>query len=430
MVETAKTSLYLAEAGLEAPWPPFRGTARAQVAIVGGGITGLSCALHLAEAGVGVTLLEAFGPGWGASGRNGGQLNPGLKYDPSEIIARFGAARGGALVRLAWGAVDETATLIRRLGIDCQLTRNGTIRAAQTPADVAAVQKSQRDMAGHGMPVDWLTPEAIARLVGHRHYAGGFLDRRGGQVQPLRYVRGLARAASAAGAVLHENSRVTGIRQIPGGWCLQVNGGTLEAGQVLVATNGYADGLVPGLAQAMVPVFSSILSTPPLPEDLVDAVMPGRQSLYESGLVTVYARVDAGDRLIVGGRGPMAPSAAVTDMGAVARHAQRLWPALTRVGWERAWNGRVAITPDHLPHLHQIGPGFLALYGYNGRGVALAGAMGRVMADHLAGTLPLEEVPLPVTPLQPIRFHRFWKLGVQATIGMARARSALARARG
>ena len=430
MVETAETSLYLAEAGPEAPLPPFRGTARAQVAIIGGGITGLSCALHLAEAGVDVTLLEAYGPGWGASGRNGGQLNPGLKPDPSEILETFGAARGGALVRLAWGAVDETAALIARLGIDCQLVRNGTIRAAQTPADVAAVRKSQQDMAARGMPVDWLEADAIARLVGHRHYAGGFIDRRGGQVQPLRYVRGLARASAAAGAVLHGNSRVTGIAPVAGGWSLQVNDGTLQARQVLVATNGYADGLVPGLARAMVPVFSSILSTPPLPEGLAEAVMPGRQSLYESGLVTVYARVDAGGRLIIGGRGPMAPSSRVADIGAVARHALRLWPGLARVGWERAWNGRVAITPDHLPHLHQIGPGFLALYGYNGRGVALAGALGRVMAAHLAGAIPLEDVPVPVTPLQPIRFHRFWKVGVQATIGMARARAALARARG
>lgn len=432
MDETARSSTYALDMADPPRWSALTGRRRAAVAIIGGGLTGLSTALHLAEAGQDVVLLEAHQPGWGASGRNGGQLNPGLKYDPSEIIAKLGPEAGARAVAFGWSTVQQTAHLIERLGIDCDLRLNGTLRAALRASDVAAVRASQQDMAGHGMPVEWLDAAEMARLTGHTYYRGGFIDRRGGDLDPLRFCHGLARAAEAAGAVIHGDSRALSLTRdgAPLGkaqWRIATAGGELIADKVLVCCNGYADGLIPGLSRAMVPVFSSILATPPLPAALAAQVMPGRQSLYESGLVTVYCRVDAKGRLIIGGRGPMRPTASPARLRAVGDHAHRLWPEIAQLGWQTAWNGRVAVTTDHMPHLHELGEGLLAVYGYNGRGVALATAIGQVLGAHLSGRAEEDALPLPFSPLKPIRFHSFWPIGVHATIAWSRLRASLSK---
>ncbi|MCL4068004.1 FAD-binding oxidoreductase [Pseudomonas sp. GX19020] len=427
MDETARHSIYVQDLKDPPHWPALSGARRTTVAVIGGGITGLSTALHLAEAGTAVVLLEAHQPGWGASGRNGGQLNPGLKYDPSQMIAKLGPEAGQRLVAFAWSSVQQTAHLINRLGIDCDLRLNGTLRAAARAADVAGVRASQQDMAGHGMPVEWLEPAEMARLTGHDHYHGGFLDRRGGDLEPLRYSHGLAKAATAAGAVIFGDSRAQSLTRQGAHWRITTAGGSLIADRVLVCCNGYADGLVPGLKQSVVPVFSSALATAPLPAALSEKIMPGRHVLYESGLVTVYYRVDAKNRLILGGRGPMRPVSRPSALRPIARHAYRLWPELASMGWQAAWNGRVAVTTDHLPHLHQPAEGLLTMGGYNGRGVALATAVGRALAPCLAGEIEAADLPLPLSPLQPIRFHSFWPVGAHATIAWSRLKASLSR---
>ncbi len=428
MDETAKTSVYALDHAASPSFPALRGEHRADIAIIGGGLTGLSTALSLAEAGRDVRVLEAHTPGWGASGRNGGQLNPGLKYDPSEIVMRFGERRGRSLVDFAWSSVEKTGEMISRLGIGCDLRRQGTIRAAVKLGDVDAVRKSQSDMQSHGMPVEWLDKRQIAERTGHGLYQGGFLDRRGGDLNPLKYSLGLAGAASRAGARIHGNSRAADLRRDSGTWRITTaGGGVLRASSVLVCCNGYTDGLVPILARALVPVFSSVLASNPLPPDLAQRVMPGRQVLYESSLVTVYYRVDGQNRLIIGGRGPMKPISSHDRVAPVAAHAVRLWPELKSVGWQTAWNGRVAVTKDHLPHFHQLGDGLYAVYGYNGRGVALSSAIGEPLAGLLSGEIAPDQIPIPASPLEPIGFHRFWPLGVHATIAWSRAKNALSR---
>lgn len=427
MEETARSSIYVQDQTDLPRWSALAGERRTAVAIIGGGLTGLSTALHLAEAGQDVVLLEAHQPGWGASGRNGGQLNPGLKYDPSEIIAKFGPEAGGRLVDFAWSVVQQTTDVIGRLGINCDLRLNGTLRVAARAADVATVRASQQDMASHGMPVDWLDAAQIAQMTGHGQYHGGFIDRRGGDLDPLSFCHGIARAAEAAGAMIHGDSRAVSLSRDGSRWCIATAQGVLIADKVLVCCNGYADGLVPGLKRAMVPVFSSILATPPLPAPVAERILPGRQVLYESGLVTVYCRVDTQNRLILGGRGPMRPIASPARLRPIAHHAHRLWPELKTLGWQAAWNGRVAVTTDHMPHLHELGEGLMAIYGYNGRGVALATAMGRALASWLSGQSDAADLPLPPSPLTPIPFHAFWPVGVHAAIAWSRLKASLSR---
>ncbi|WP_102224766.1 NAD(P)/FAD-dependent oxidoreductase [Acidimangrovimonas sediminis] len=425
MDESARTSLYVRETGTPPVWPTLAEPLRTDVAVIGGGFTGLSTALHLAEGGTDVALLEAETPGWGASGRNGGQLNPGLKYDPAWFLKTFGPTKGREIVDFGWSTVDTAAALIDRLGIDCDLRRGGTIRAAATGAEVATIRQSFDDMAALGMPVDWVEGAELAAMTGHDHYPAAFVDRRGGDVNPLALARGLARAAADAGAQVFGQSRVSALARHSDGWRLEVNGHEVIAGRVLVACNGYADDLIPGLKQASVPVFSSILATPPLPEELASRILPGRQVLYEAGLVTVYYRVDAQNRLVIGGRGAMRPSGDAATMQAVSRHAHRLWPGVAQAGWGYAWNGRVAITSDHLPHLHAPAPGLLIAYGYNGRGVALSNALGIRLAAALAPGGDPAGLPLPLSDLRRIPFHRFWRIGAQAAILNAQVRRRL-----
>ncbi|MCI0756025.1 NAD(P)/FAD-dependent oxidoreductase [Teichococcus vastitatis] len=414
-------SLYAATAIPAAPTPPLQGEHRVPVAIIGGGFTGLSTALHLAEQGVAATLIEAAEPGWGASGRNGGQVNPGLKPDPDTVEADWGPELGRRMVALSYAAPDRVFDLIRRHQITCEARQNGTLRAALRPAHAAAVRATAEQCLRRGMPVEFLDEAGIHALSGTRRYRGAMLDRRGGDLNPLSYARGLARAASQLGARIHGETPALSLGRDGDRWRVATPGGALLAEQVVLATNGYTGDLWPGLRQSLAPVFSSVVATAPLPEALHRDIFPLRGALYESGHITVYYRVDAGNRLLMGGRGPQSPIEGPGRIAYLTRYAEALWPALRGIGWTHGWNGQLAMTRDHYPHLHEPAPGLLAAYGYNGRGVAMATAMGGQLARRLLGTTP-EALDMPVTPIRPMPLHRFWRLGVWAKVLEGRVR--------
>ncbi|MER9657845.1 FAD-binding oxidoreductase [Mesorhizobium sp. M0152] len=408
-------SLYRETAGHTGDYPALGGAQRARVAIVGGGFTGLSTALHLAEAGDDVVVIEACQPGWGASGRNGGQVNPGLKYDPDTIEAMFGPDLGRRMVDFSYGAPDFTFDLIKRLSIDCEARQNGTVRAAIRPKPATAVRATAGQCERRGMPVSMLDAKAMAARTGADRYICGMFDARGGDLHPLKYALGLAAAAQNAGARIFGGSEVLSLSREAGRWILKTASGSVSAEKVVVATNGYTGDLWPGLKQSLVPVFSAIAATEPLSPVVAAAILPERPVVYEAGNITVYYRIDARNRLLMGGRGPMRPIENAAAVGYLTDYALRLWPALAGTRWTHGWNGRVAITKDHLLHVHEPQDGILVCLGYNGRGVAMASAMGSALARCLRGdqTVPF---PMPISPLKPIRFHRFWPVGVKAAI--------------
>jgi len=407
-------NLYRDTAPASPPTPRLEENVRADIAIVGGGITGLSTALHAAEAGADVVLLEAEDPGFGASGRNGGQVNPGLKLDPDTVERDFGPDLGARMNALAGAAPSLVFDLIQRHAIACDARRNGTLRAAVRPKHAAAIRTTVEQLARRGAPVEYLGREAISAATGTERYIGAMLDRRGGDLDPLGFTRGLARAAIGAGAAIHGGTRVARVGREAGAWRLETARGSVVSPQVVLATNGYTDRLWPCLRRTIVPLFGAIAASEPLADPVSRSIMPGRSVLYESGAITVYYRIDSGQRLLIGGRGPMREIDSIAAIAHLIGYAQKLWPVLKGVRWTHAWGGRLAMTRDHYPHVHEPAPGVLACLGYNGRGVAMATAMGAQLARRI--TRPDLPFDMPITTLETIALHPFWPAGVKAAI--------------
>jgi glycine/D-amino acid oxidase-like deaminating enzyme len=394
--------------------PPLDGDTHADVAVVGGGFTGLSAALHLAEKGAKVVLLEAEEPGWGASGRNGGQVNPGLKHDPETVERDFGPDLGRRMNALAGAAPQYVFDLIQRHGIACEARRNGTLRAAIAPKHAAAVRVTAEQMRQRQAPVELVSGKELADMTGTDRYQVALFDRRGGDLNPLSYARGLARAAMSAGAAVHGRTRALSLHKQGEWWKVATPSGTVTAPQVVLATNGYTDDLWPGLRRSVVPVFGAIAATGPLPESLARAVMPRRAVLYESGAITVYYRVDGGGRLLIGGRGPQTEVGSTAALSHLLNYAHKLWPSLKDVVWTHAWGGRLAMTQDSYLHWHEPARGVMACLAYNGRGVAMATTMGALMAKRIMD--PAAPNDMPVTGLKPIPMHGLWPLAVRGAI--------------
>lgn len=406
---------------------PLREDERCDVVVVGAGFLGLSTALHAARAGKAVRVIEARGIGEGASGLNGGQVIPGLKYDPEWLIEHFGAKRGEALIGFAAGTADAVFDLIRSERLDVPYCRSGWIQAAHTQAALEAAAERHRQWTARRADATLIDAEEIAALTGTSGYAGGWLDRRAGTVQPLALTREMARIATEAGVRIATGTRATALARRDGSWRVETDAGTsVTAPAVVVAANAYADALVPGLARSIVWLHSLQIATAPLPPQLAAAVLPGGQAVSDSRRILVYYRKSPDGRLVLGGRGRMAEPADAGDWRHLRHAMLRLYPALAEVPIERRWYGRVAMTPDHLPHIHEPEPGLIAVAGCQGRGVGLMTALGPRIAAYLETRDP-EELPLPLAPIRPIPLHRFRRVGVAATIAWYRLRDGLER---
>ncbi len=414
-------SLWTATANPAPATPPLEGEAAAEVAVIGGGFTGLSTALHLAERGVSVSLLEAESPGWGASGRNGGQVIPGLKHDPDELETLFGKERGARLIAMAGGAADLVFALVDKHAIACDARRTGWIQGAHDAVGLAAAHRRAADWARRGAAVEALDKARVAELLGSDTYVGGLLDRRGGGLHPLNYALGLASAATRAGASIHGQSRVKRIERQGGGFRLHAGQGVLAARRIVIGTNGYADGLVDPLRRSIVPVSSVQVATRPLSDNLRKTILPEGQVVSDTRRLLLYFRLDADGRFIMGGRGAFGERGILTRQADLRAAAEQLFPQLAGIEWRHHWGGFVALTTDHLPHLHELEPGIVTALGYNGRGVAMATAMGQQLAAYASGT-KAEDLDFPVTGLAPIPFHVLRKPALSALTAWYKAR--------
>jgi glycine/D-amino acid oxidase-like deaminating enzyme len=412
-------SLWAATAPPPPPTAPLAGGARTDVAVVGAGFTGLAAALQLAEAGIACTVLEAAEIGWGASGRNNGQVIPNLsRMDPDAIVASTpaelgGAEKGEALVALIRDSASLVFDLIRRHGIQAEAVQNGWIQPAHRPSRMTLVESRVRQWGSRGAPVRLVPKAEMAGLAGSDHWEGGWANSTGGRINPLGYARGLAAAAIRAGATIHTRSPVTGITRDATGWVLETPQGRLGAERVILATNAYTPpGLWPGLAKTVAPVRSYQMATGVLSDNIRKTILPEGHALSDTRGDLHFFRFDANGRLVTGG-GLILPfgwDGRIRER--IRERIARVFPQIGSFSFDYVWWGHLGGTADKRPHLYELGPGLLSWTGCNGRGVGLATALGQELAKASAG-VPLREIAAPVeTRLNRVFGHEWRALGI------------------
>ena len=384
---------------------PLQGDTSADIAVVGAGYTGLSAALHAAEAGARVAVLEAHEIGAGGSGRNVGLVNAGSWLMPDEFDRRL--ARHGAEAALSRRLADCPAAvwaLIETHAIDCEARPAGTLHCAEDDTGVAALTERARQWRARGAPVERLDAEATRARTGTDVFRAALFDPRAGTIQPLAYARGLARAAIGAGAAIHPGSPVRAARRDGADWMLTTPGGTLRAPRVIWAGNAYGQGPAaePARALATFPYFS--FATDPLPEDLRATILPGAAGAWDTATILTSFRLDAAGRFIIGSVGQLGSLDLATHRAWAERRMTRLYPQLAGQRLTQGWWGRIGKTVDALPRLWQPGPGAFGLLGYNGRGIGPGTVLGRCLAEAALGRADLP--PLPAPAPDPLRIAR------------------------
>ena len=409
-------SLWSATASPAPVTEPLQESHHCDVAVIGGGYAGLSTALHLAEKGVKVTLLEAKELGFGASGRNGGQVIPGLKYDPDELISTYGAERGQQLIRFAGGTADSVFDLIARHQMTVPQRRSGWIQGAHTPAALALGQQRAEQWARYGAPVRYLDASQTQALLGTDRYLGGWVDERAGAIQPLSYVRGLAQAAMQSGVRVHTDSPVESLELQNGKWQLRTIGGArVTAERVVMCTNAYGGDLWPKLKTTIIDAITYQVATSPLPDHILRTILPQGHVCSDARNLLLYFRLDHQGRLLMGGRGPFREPKGESDWAHLERVMYKMFPQVKGQPIEFRWCGRVAVTRDYLPHLHEPAPGLLIDIGCMGRGVGLQTSMGRAMADYLTSG-DKQALPFQITTAKSFPLYAFRKVYVNAVM--------------
>lgn len=388
----------------------------ADVLIIGAGFTGCSAALALAGAGASVVVVEAQEIGWGASGRNGGQVIPGAKLDPSELKEYYGQQRGAALAMELGAGPDLVFDLIERHQIRCSPSRKGWIQAAHAPMALKRTLKRAEEWRSLGAPVELLTAEDLRDRTGVTRYCGGWRDGRAGTIQPLSYVRGLARAAIEKGAAFYSHTPAESLRHGGDGWVIKTPDGEVRAKAVILGTDAYTDDLVPGLKRSLLLVQSIQVATEPLPDNLLASILPGGECLSETRRLAFYFRRSPDNRLMFGGRGSVGLTQSATLFDGLLAAMRRTVPDIGNLRITHRWSGQVGLTLDGCPHVHELQPGLFAGLGYNGRGIALATLMGKWLAERIHAGI---DTPLPSSPLAPIPWHAARKPIIAAGIATA-----------
>jgi glycine/D-amino acid oxidase-like deaminating enzyme len=393
-------AIYRSNAPEAPPTSPLRGEATCDVAVIGGGFTGLSAALHLAEAGTSVLLLEAHQVGWGASGRNFGQVVPYSKNSEARLLKDFGPGYGPRFLDAAAAGPDLVFGLIQRHGISCSAVRHGLIFASHSPEGERGLQTRAAFWQPRGAPVEMLGHVGTAALIGSSTYRSALLDRRGGTINPLAYVRGLQMAAVRLGAVVHTGTPVVAVMPNGGGWRVKTPDGAVVAKQVIAATDTYTEDFAPTIRKSLIPVRAYQIVSKPLSENVRATILPQGHALTDTRRLYSGVRMHPDGRLQVSLDGPTFSARPPFIAKATAR-VRELFPQIGPIEWDEAWSGWVGMTADHYPQLVKLAPGYFGALGYNGRGIALATTLGRELARHVLGA-PETDLALPMTTPRPI----------------------------
>jgi glycine/D-amino acid oxidase-like deaminating enzyme len=391
-------------------FPALQGEVDTDIAVIGGGIQGLSAALAAAEAGCRVVVLEAAGIGHGASGRNGGLVVPSLpRVGPEDVLRAMGDDQGARFIALVLRAPAEVFALVHRFGIACGATQSGWLNPAHGPAMVPSLERRLTAWQRFGSTAALLSAEETRRRIGSASVHGAIADPTGGHLDPLAYTRGLAGGAAAQGATLHEQSPVLAVEHLGDRWRLRTRAGSVTAHRVLQASNAQPPG-VPGTApvtRSTVPLIVYQLATPALTPAQRATILPGGEAMSDTRHNLFACCVEESGRIVTGGMAPL------TQLGAslwlprlLASRLGRIFPQLHPVTFDYVWSGRASLTRDFLPRLFEVAPGWLCPISCNGRGVALSTALGTRIGHWLA-TGDASGLPLTAVSPDPVPLHGF-----------------------
>lgn len=390
-----------------APPPPvaesLRESVRADVVVIGAGVTGLSAAIHLAERGIGCVVLEAETAGFGGSGRNSGHIIPALGAgDPDALVARLGAERGERMVAFLRDSADLVFDMIGRYGIGCEAVQNGWVMPAHRPSRLKDLERRYEEWTRRQARASLLDAGETEARLGTRFYHGALMLPSGGHVNPLALAHGMAHAAIGLGARVYTGTPALSLdREAAGMWRVRTPVGEVRADKVIVATNAYTGALVPKLARSLVRIINYQVSTHPLPPEERASVLPSDVSSSDTRRDLRPFRMDRAGRLVTGATLalPIAMDRRIRPW--IARRIAEVFPQISDRRLEYVWNGRIAMTPNRLPRVHEIGPGAITSIAYNGRGMAIGAAMGAALADWAKGA-PADQLPLPKLEVEPL----------------------------
>ncbi|NOX32165.1 MAG: FAD-binding oxidoreductase [Deltaproteobacteria bacterium] len=387
----------------------MKGDHKTDIAIIGGGYTGLSAALHLAKMGGKSIVLEANDIGHGGAGRNVGLVNAGLWLMPDELLRLAGPEYGEKLIDVLGDSPDLVFELIEEHGIECEALRNGTLHCADSKSGYKALRQREAQWLKRGAPVRFLERDEAASMTGSNSFCGALLDKRAGTIQPLAYAYGLARAALKAGAKMYNHSPVVGFEKTRDGWKLNTPAGTLTANRVIIAVHAYTSHAFKSNTKSMVKMNFFQFATQPLSKDILKTVLPQHQGAWDTNLILSSYRLDAEGRLIVGSVGTVKDFAYNLHANWVKRTILKTFPQVGEPSLEYGWHGRFAMNTNHIPRFHLPGKNMAMITSYNGRGIGPGTVFGKLLAEYAAGG-PLENIPLPVTKIDPIHTRIFWGL--------------------
>jgi glycine/D-amino acid oxidase-like deaminating enzyme len=408
MNRNIKQGLWAKTASAKPELSSLKGDMETDVAIIGGGYTGLSAALYLAEKGTDTTLLEAEQIGFGGAGRNVGLVNAGLWLMPDHLLELAGPEYGEKLINVLGDSPDLVFDLIEKHGIECEALRNGTLHCADSKRGLKALKQREEQWLKRGAPVKLIGKEETAAKTGSNSFYGALFDMRAGTIQPLSYAYGLANAALKAGAQIYKNSPVVGFDKQKNGWQLKTPEGILTAKAVIIAMPAYPGYAFESITKSMFWMNFFQFATPPLSKEILKTVLPERNGAWDTNLILSSYRLDDAGRLIVGSVGTVEGFAYKLHENWVKRTIAKTFPQVGDTNLEYGWYGRFAMNNNHVPRFHLLDKNMVMITSYNGRGIGPGTVFGKLLAKYIIGG-SLEDIPLPVSKIGTIKARIFWK---------------------
>ncbi len=420
------SSWYAASANDKRVRPSLEGEETADICIIGAGFTGLSAALELAEQGFSVIVLEGERIGFGASGRNGGQIVNGYSRDLETIAGRYGREKAVQLGEMSLEGGEIIRQRVRKYGIDCDLVDGGFF-AAFTSKQIKEMETNKSNWEKHGHSgLEMVSKAEVGKYVKSDRYAGGMIDRFGGHIHPLNYVLGEASAIESLNGRIFENSRVVSVEK-GAQVTVRTDRGSVKAKYLLVCGNAYLGGLLPEIGERMMPVSSQVMATEPLDQGLIEGLLPANYCVEDANYILDYYRRTSDNRLLYGGGIGYGGSDPADLTGVIRPNMLKTFPQLKNTRIDFAWSGNFALTLTRVPHIGRLSENIYFSHGDSGHGVTTTQLLGKILGEAVAGhagrfdvwsSLPNYPFPGGKTFRVPLTVLGAWWYGLRDRLGV------------